>query len=194
MAQAPLVVPPHPWTIRDLMTLPDDGLRYEIVDGSLHVSPPPAARHGLLATRLYDALRPRVPQDLLLLVGGVGVSARLPGHETQYLIPDLLVVRAGAAPLSDPDAVYFPPEDVPLVVEVVSPSSVTHDLVTKRELYALLGIAHYWIAREERAGVTVRLLELRGDAYVEEAVVGPGGWHEVTRPIPLTLRPGELGA
>ncbi|MDP9396548.1 MAG: Uma2 family endonuclease [Actinomycetota bacterium] len=169
MAQAPLAVPAHPWTVDDLMTLPDDSLRYEIVDGSLHVSPLPAAQHGLLATRLYDVLRPGVPKNLLLLVGGVGVSARPLGRELQFLIPDLLVVRSDAAPLCSPDAIYFSPEDVPLVVEVVSPSSVTHDLVTKRDLYALLAIPHYWVVREERSGITVRLLELHDGAYVEEA-------------------------
>ena len=59
---------------------------------------------------------------------------------TRFLIPAVLVVAAGAV---SPGAAGADPADVRLVVKVVSPSSVTHDHVTKRNLYAALGIPHY---------------------------------------------------
>jgi Uma2 family endonuclease len=54
------VLPVHPlWTFADLEELPDDGYRYEIIDGSLHVSPPPTPRHQsithLLGVHLQEA-------------------------------------------------------------------------------------------------------------------------------------------
>jgi hypothetical protein len=48
------VLPVHPlWTFADLEELPDDGYRYEIIDGSLHVSPPPTP--GTRASRICSA-------------------------------------------------------------------------------------------------------------------------------------------
>ncbi len=51
-----------PLTVDDLDQVPDDGWRYEIIDGSLHVSPPPSNVHQLVVHSLYDRLRTRCPK------------------------------------------------------------------------------------------------------------------------------------
>ena len=65
-----------PWTTADLAGLPDDGQRYEIIDGSLLVSPPPSPLHQLVAGRLAVFLRDAAPKGLDV-VEAVGVRLRL---------------------------------------------------------------------------------------------------------------------
>ncbi len=55
----------HPWTVADLELLPDDGLRYELVDGTLLVSAAPSVQHQRVLGNLYVLLRAACPPDLL---------------------------------------------------------------------------------------------------------------------------------
>ena len=105
------------WTISDLDDLPDDGLHYELVDGSLHVSPPASVGYNFAAFRLAVLL------DLALDDAWVVVPA--PGvvlDQRNYLEPDLVVVYRAAL-----SARLAPAGDVLLAVEVMSKSSVTDD-------------------------------------------------------------------
>lgn len=184
----PTSVPPRSWTLDDLMALPEDGRRYELIDGSLHVSPPPVPRHQVVATAMLRLLHAAAPADLLVLAGGAGVHRSPVGGPAQFLVPDVLVVRRASVDAADRG---FAPADVVLAVEVVSPSSVTTDLVTKRDLYARLRLPHYWIVEVEPL-IRVRLLRLEHEAYVVDDAVGAGDRLDVTRPFPLTLRPETL--
>ncbi|HYT10290.1 MAG TPA: Uma2 family endonuclease [Mycobacteriales bacterium] len=176
----------RPWTFEDLEKLPDDGLRYEIVDGSLHVSPPPMFLHQLVSTEILWPLQASVPSGMRVIAGNVGVHVQR--GATQYLIPDALVIREEVLARAPRN---LDPADVVLVVEVVSPSSVTHDRITKRALYARMGIEHYWIL-EHVPEVRVTALRLKGDEYVEQAVGRGGTVLELTEPFPVTLRLAEL--
>jgi Uma2 family endonuclease len=109
--------------------LPDDvpGVRMELIDGSLIVTPLGDWQHQELITRFSARLVPVVPVDLTVLAG-VNVIV----GERTLLIPDLVVadgrfrVRGGLG---------VSPEGLRLVVEVSSPSTRRHDLTIKRELY-----------------------------------------------------------
>jgi Uma2 family endonuclease len=83
-----------PWTEADYLQLPDDGLRIELVDGSLLVNPLPHTAHQRLDSRLWRALDSAAPPGFERLEG-VGVRVA----EGRILIPDLSVVtKPGAAP------------------------------------------------------------------------------------------------
>lgn len=127
---------PGPWTVADLYALPDDGLRYELVEGTLLVSPPPAPVHQLAARRLATLLAGVLPPSWEV-VEAVGVS--VPGDT--FLIPDVVV--ADAELFQQPTG-GFPPDRVTLVAEIVSPSSRRADRQWKPELYAEAGIPAYW--------------------------------------------------
>ena len=171
------------WTIDDLDQLPDLGLRYEIVDGSLLVSPVPAVPHPSATNRLRNLLAAQAPAHLEVGQDG-GVS--IPGPRT-YFIPDIFVVHASAYAK---EQAPFDPTDVLLVVEVLSPSNKGTDLVTKRHFYAAGGIRQYWIV-DQTAG-TLTVLELDGDAYTESAVVEPGTRWTSEYPFALTLDPADF--
>ncbi len=127
------------WTLEMVHALPDDGNRYELIDGELFVTPSPATRHQrasfLLALLLAEFTR---AQSLELLHAPCAV--RLPdGGEVQ---PDLLAFpRVRGADL--PETVDV--ASLVLVVEILSPSTARHDRQDKLRLYQSSGVAVYWI-------------------------------------------------
>jgi Uma2 family endonuclease len=180
----------HSWTLDDLARTPDDGRRYEIVDGSLHVAPAPAYLHQRHCGWLYAALYATKPADFDVVES---VNVVLPAERERLLIPDVLAVR-----LSDIDVrknpTAIPASAVPLAVEVVSPSSTTHDRFTKPALYAEAGIPSYWRVESEQDGPIVYVHALAEDcaAYARTHVVRPGQTATIDAPWPVTLTPPQL--
>src|SRR5512143_4008926 len=86
----PLLVPRY--TIRDLESFPDDGSRYELLDGVLLVTPAPAPIHQLVVSRVYRALVQYVHPASLAHFFSPGVVELEP---KVHLEPDILVVPAG---------------------------------------------------------------------------------------------------
>jgi Uma2 family endonuclease len=170
------------WTIDDLESLPDDGNRYEIFDGSLLVSPHADVSHGITSNKLRRLLDRQAPDDLF--VGqDIGISRRA----SSYFVPDVFVVNAAA---QSKRGAAWDPADVVLVVEVLSDGNRGRDLVLKRHEYAAAGIPLYWIVDPgERA---MRVFELDGAAYREVETVRPGSAWSTTRPFPFSLDLGDV--
>jgi Uma2 family endonuclease len=134
------------WTTDDLDALPEDGVRREIIDGVLIVSPSPTRFHQTLALLLGGALERICPAEFDVTQGvEIGISPR------RSLCPDVLVTTARAA-ARNPSR--YPPHEVVLAVEIVSTGSVTMDRVTKPALYAQAQIPFYWRIETE-GGIVV---------------------------------------
>jgi Uma2 family endonuclease len=167
------------WTVDELDRFPDDGLRYELVDGSLLVSPPATPGHNSAMFELGALLRGAL-DPAWRVVPGAGVAL----DRRNYREPDLVVVRREAL-----DRRFVEAADVLLAVEVMSPSSVTDDRLTKPAQYARAGVPHYW--RLERGAVPVLVTcTLQGEVYREvgrftDEVV-------VERPVGLHFRLEDL--
>lgn len=174
-------IPVEDWfTADDLVTLPDDGNRYELLDGELLVTPSPRVRHQAVSLELGHRLRSALPAGLRLLAAPMDVRF---GPRRQ-LQPDLLVVRDEGL-----DAVRV--ESVPLlVVEVLSPGTRSRDTVTKRRAYEQEGVASYWLVDPDVPALTV--LELADGAYREVARVQDAQSWTAARPYPVTITPGDL--
>lgn len=170
------------WTLDDLLRLPATGHRYEIVDGSLLVSPPPEIRHTVFASRLDRLLDRAAPASLTVLPTGAGVQIG-----RSLLVPDVLVANTRAAHSA---SAVFAAADVVLVVEVLSPSNRTTDLVTKRATYAAGGIPSYWLVDPTVPSLTV--LRLRGDTYETAATISGGDPFTTDEPFPVTVVPAHL--
>jgi Uma2 family endonuclease len=123
------------WAFEDLLALPDDGYRYEIMDGQLIVTAPPSVVHQDVIDNLRAALSQTVPADWRVKTG-VGMRAPRLGPE-RYVIPDLLVA-SGPRPTR-----YYEPEAVRVAVEVTSPSTELRDRGSKKELYEAHGVPCY---------------------------------------------------
>lgn len=167
------------WTCDELEDLPEDGLRYELVDGSLHVNPPPTNLHDYAAFRLAVLLDAALGEPWRVVPGG-GIAF----GPRDYRQPDLMVLMRAAL-----DSRLASPVDVLLAVEVMSPSSLTEDRLVKPAQYAAAGIQHYWRLQCEDAPEFVTH-ELDGLVYREvgrftDEVV-------VERPVALQFRLDDL--
>jgi Uma2 family endonuclease len=175
-APAEFLLPDHhgPWTLGDVLALPEDhSQRVELVDGMLVVSPFGDFRHQCLIGACFSALTAVAPAELEPTVElNVGLSGG------RLLIPDFTVVGR-----TDFGGEVFPVEHVVLVGEVISPSTRVKDLVLKRQLYAEAGVPFYLVV--DPKGLTF-LLELRGVEYVEVARAADGVL-VLDRPFPVTI-------
>ncbi len=169
------------WTLDDLDALPDDGLRYELVDGVLLVSAAPVPRHQRAVTRLAVQLSRSCPDDAEVFVGPL--DYRPTGRRS--LQPDLLVARredVGEKGLTAPLLV---------AVEVLSPGTRSVDLLLKRGLYAEAGVPWYWLVDPAEPSVTVLELDAAGAYQTAARAVGDEPL-ALRQPFPVTIVPSGL--
>ncbi len=176
----------EPWTVDDLDRLPPDtAMKYEIIDGSLVVSPLAGAYHGGIASEICFVLNNQTPPHIRA-AQETGVRVR---GGTTYFEPDALVAIKDTFKKRGNDHLH--PSDVLIVIEVLSKSNRAHDLVTKRHHYAVAGIPHYWIADPDEQTLTI--LTRNDDGHYEErAVLRPGDSWKTDEPFPLTIDPAEI--
>ncbi|MFN8582701.1 MAG: Uma2 family endonuclease [Gemmatimonadaceae bacterium] len=127
------------WTLEEVHALPDNGSRYELIDGELLVTPAPSGVHQRCLQPLTLLLQP-FGERLGIEVLQAPYSVRLPGGgEVQ---PDLVAFPRGHH-VVPPD--FSEVRDLILAVEVVSATSARADRFRKRQLYLSAGIPEYWI-------------------------------------------------
>ncbi len=147
--------PQGEWTYEDWSKLPNDGYRYEVINGELFMSPPPRARHQRILMRLVDHLLAflRLHQVGEVLVAPVGVH--LPNH-TVPLQPDIVFIGSERLDIIDEDYIEGAPD---LVMEILSPSDWLYDRREKMQVYQGAGIAEYWIVDPRTQTIEVYILE-----------------------------------
>lgn len=173
-----------PWREEDLIGLPDNTHRYELLEGTLLVNPPPSGPHQLVSLALASALRAEVIPGLVVIEA---MGVRLP--DDTVFIPDVLVatrdvVVANRSGILDAAAVA-------LVAEIVSPGSRTTDRVTKPAVYARAGIPSFWRVGLEH-GPAIVAYRLEQGRYVETASARPGERLVVDEPFPVSIDPADL--
>ena len=167
-----------PWTIEDWLVLPETvGQQCELVDGALVMSPNPAPRHQRLLHRFVVALDAAAPPELEVLIG---INVQMGADRA--LIPDLAVVDCPGF-----EQVMIGVEHLVLAVEIVSPTSRTHDRVTKRQLYAEAGVPHYVVIDSTAHPPTALAYRLEQGEYREESRAEGGVPLRLAAPFPVTL-------
>lgn len=167
------------FTVAELDRMPDDGHRYELLDGALLVSPRPTTIHQFVAMRLSVMLDRECPEDLCV-VPEPAVQLNL---RTEF-DPDLVVV-----PLDEVGDAKFTAPPL-LVVEVRSPSTALFDLNRKKAAYQEFGVPSYWIVNPDPARPELTVFELHDGGYVTEATSTQPV--TVIRPFPVTIEPAQL--
>ncbi len=172
----------RPFTVRDLEAMPDDGHRYELIDGVLIVTPAPGWHHQEGSGELFVQLRAACPRGLRVLAAPFAVQP----DEHNEVQPDILVTRFGD----------LTPRNLPvaplLAVEFLSPSTRLHDRNTKKAAYERMGAASYWLVDPELPGrLTVFELDVEG-CYREVADVVGDEPFTAERPFPVTIVPARL--
>jgi Uma2 family endonuclease len=146
------------WTYKDYAALPDDGQRYEIIDGVLYMAPFPTEWHQSAVGQLFYYL-----QTYIKLTGLGRVYLAPFDVELAYNVvvqPDVLVILNENLSKIIPSRVVGAPD---LVVEVASPGTAAHDRREKQDAYARAGVPEYWIA--DPAARTVEVLTLKAGEY-----------------------------
>jgi Uma2 family endonuclease len=151
------------WAHRDLDDTPDDGNRYEVIDGKLYVTPFPTIGHQRAVTRLVLLVGQHVMEQELGEVFVSGVKVVL--DELTGVGPDVVFIAKEQAEGIQRDGYHGPPA---LVVEVLS-SKPSLDTKVKRDKYARAGIRYYWIV--DPVARILREYRLDGAEYVLRAEV-----------------------
>ncbi len=157
MPTSDIVTPGYTWD--DFVALPEDDLR-ELVDGQLLEMELPTDLHErivmLLGFFLIGWARPRRAGEVF----GSGYKVRVDAN--RGIMPDLQFYRRSNLSVVGRQGVTEGRPD--LAVEVVSPSSVRHDRVTKLNWYLSLGVPEYWLVNPE-AQTLERLILTEGGHY-----------------------------
>jgi Uma2 family endonuclease len=173
-------------TYQDLLDLPEDGKRREIIGGELFVAASPSVKHQRLLSRLYRAC------FTTLELTGWGEVFFSPldvvFSETNVVEPDIIIIRADRREALTSTHVMIVPD---IVFEVISPFSRRHDEVTKLSMYAEYGVPEFWLV--DSITHTLRGLTLRNGAYENIVPEADGRIRSVVAPD-LALDPAELFA
>jgi Uma2 family endonuclease len=149
-------------TYEDYCGLPDDGRRYEILEGELTVTPSPSRSHQEFAANLLVVLKPFVTARGLGQVFIAPFDVIL--ERTSVVVPDLLFVGRERLEIVTERGVEGAPD---LIVEILSPGTARRDRREKAQLYARHGVRHYWLADPDARALET--LELDGGRYRETA-------------------------
>ena len=170
----------RPLSRADLEQVPDDGHRYELIDGSLVVTPAPTPNHQRVVRRLLILLDSACPAGLEVMPAPLDVSL----DADTVLQPDLIVARH--CDFTDRD-LPVPPL---LAVEVLSPSTRLIDVNLKRARYEAAGCPAYWVVDPDAR--TLSAWELRDGGYVEVAHVAGAQEYAAQSPYPVSITPAGL--
>ena len=168
------------FTRADLDAMPDDGRRYELLDGSIIVTPAPGKRHQRVERRLVRLLEDHAPPHLEVFAAPLDVE--LPSGDV--VEPDVLVITR-----NDPDARTV--TEVPqLIVETLSPSTRRRDVGDKLTAYRDAGVPSYWVV--DPISPRLRVWRLEDGDYVETADVSGDEEWTASEPFEVTIRPIDL--
>ena len=152
---APKIVGPPQgrWTIADWETLPDDDNRYEIIDGMLFRSTSPSLFHQWILQTLYDVIGLPAKQQGVAIPFFAPAGVIMPGCDPVQ--PDFVLVKTGRSDIQLTKRIYGVPD---LIVEILSPGSISYDEEVKLTAYAAAGVPEYAII--DPAKRTLRLYAL----------------------------------
>lgn len=140
-------------TYRDYVLLPDDGKRYEILDGDLYVTPSPSARHQEVSLNLVLALTQHVRTHGLGKIFAAPLDVIL--ADDSIAQPDILFIADERLDIVR-DVVHGAPD---LLIEILSPGTRERDRTLKRHLYARHGVRELWLVDPEERKVEVHRLD-----------------------------------
>jgi Uma2 family endonuclease len=146
----------HLITVADLDNYPEDGNRYELIEGELFVSRAPGIPHQLVLQNLQIALATYLRENQ---IGRIVPGAGAVFSNFDAVIPDLVVVRTERWAEIVADNRFIAAPDV--VIEILSPGSENRqrDLDAKRRLYGKYGVGEYWILDPENRSVVIYRLQ-----------------------------------
>jgi Uma2 family endonuclease len=171
----------------DIWDAPDDGKRYEVIDGQLFVTPAPVPEHQGAVGALYAHLWAYVHQQQLGKLYPAPIAVVL--DEETVVQPDLVYVSRERRQIIGQRSIDGASD---LVVEILSPSTRSRDRGIKQRRYAAAGIPHYWIV--DPSTQALEAYRLGDQGYVLASTHGPGSTFQPTQFSGLEIPIDELWA
>jgi Uma2 family endonuclease len=141
-------------TADELLRLPRDGMRHELVRGELRTMPLNSGGHGIMVIRVSIPVSSNVEKRELGLSFGAGTGFHIAQNPDTVLAPDFAFVHRDRIPLTGIPKGFWPgPPD--LAVEVVSPTDTLFDVEEKVDEWLAAGVAMVWVVNPKRKTVTV---------------------------------------
>ena len=156
------------WTYADYCELPEDGKRYEVIDGVLYMSPSPRSIHQALSMHLQFLLY-GLQQAGHGWVFAAPMDVIMPGATPVQ--PDLLFIGVAQRHILSPKNIQGVPD---LLVEILSPGGGRYDRITKLNKYAQCGVPHYWIL--DPVERTLEILRFESGGYRLLAALETGSY------------------
>ncbi len=142
------------WTYAAYAALPDDGRRYEVMNGVLIMAPAPNLDHQGASTRLVHYLFQLVESAGLGRVFHAPCDVELTPE--RVVQPDVFVVlNANLRKLAAKKIIGAPD----FVIEIISPGTAIYDRLSKYEAYEQVGVPEYWLVDPEDKSIEVLVLE-----------------------------------
>jgi Uma2 family endonuclease len=144
------------FTVADLDSMPDDGNRYEIIEGELFVSRSPSLEHQRVSGNLFANFAFFLPDNP---IGEIIATPRVIFSDHSAVIPDLVFIsRARREKIATGRHITGAPD---LVIEILSPGveNEQRDRFAKRQLYAKYGVREYWLVILEGRSIEIYALE-----------------------------------
>ncbi len=139
-----------PWTYEDYLLFPEDGKRYEIVEGDCYMSPAPRTQHQRVSRNLLTIIHTYLRRTK---IGEVfDAPADVIFSDTNIVQPDLLVILATRTSMITDKNIQGAPD---IVIEILSETTRKTDEITKKKLYERHGVLEYWIVDPDLALVKI---------------------------------------
>lgn len=153
-------------TYEDLVRMPDDGLRHELIDGEHYVTPKPMPRHSRVVSNLNHALQTHVRAHHL---GWILEEPAIRIDDLNAVHPDLVFLPDAQTERLDLDQVIRCAPS--LVIEVSSPSTRRYDQTIKRDFYAPIRVAEYWFIDVPASIVSVYRQTADGAVFADPVIL-----------------------
>ncbi len=151
----------------DIWDTPDDGNRYEVIDGELYMTPPPIELHQRGSGNLYGYIWMYLRSNPIGRVYSAPIGLTL--DESNGLQPDIIYISNERRDIIKERGIEGAPD---LVVEVLSPSTEARDRGVKLQRYAAAGVPHYWMLAPRTR--TLEAYTLGSNGYELIGEFGPG--------------------
>ena len=163
-------------TYEDYLELPDDGKRYELIEGELILNPTPIPRHQQIVRKIGVSL------DHYFTAHGDGEVYFSPLDivlaEDVVLEPDLMVIRRERMSIIGKKNIQGAPN---IVIEVLSESTRRRDEIVKRKLYERYGVDEYWIV--DPVIDTVKIYRRVGESFARAVEMSAETGGAITSPV-----------
>ncbi len=155
------------WTREMWEQLPDDGNRYEVIDGVLYMTTAPSFFHQWVIRQIMRLFFTTIDDRGIGLTCFSPIGLFMPGCDPVQ--PDIIVVRSEDLHIIHDRRINGVPA---LLIEVLSPSNAVQDTEIKRDAYARAGVPEYWIVDPRHRGVVIYSAPQDDGTYAQQQRFG----------------------